>query len=272
MMNNISPREYEQLSAYLDGQLNERDRLRLEARLRTAPELSSALEDLRRTRQLLRSLPPMKAPRSFKLTPQMVGEVRRPRPIFPVFQFASALATLLLVLVLAGDLLGFRFGGAPPMNASQPQVAMQRGATQPTLAAALAATAQAFAPLAPQATSVPGSAEALPLMASPTGTPEPPAAASKVAGTAPEATAGVTGLAAGQTLSTTVSSSPENPPNGMLSAAQPTGEAHMDTAVPSQAPTPQPVFPPVRIAEIVLAFVAVSFGLAAYFLRRSSGV
>lgn len=276
MKNNISPREYEQLSAYLDGQLNERDRSRLEARLRSVPELSSALEDLRQTRTLLRSLPPMKAPRSFKLTPEMVGQTRRTRPIFPVFQFASALATLLLALVLAGDLLGFRFGVSLTANAPQAPVAMQQESAQATQVVEAPATDQAFSQLAAQPTPYPGPAAAAPMMVAPTGTPGL-SESLKTAGVNPATTAEApdttaAGAIANSTiLSDTVPVAPGTPPNGLLGAAPPTTESQRNAvrALPSE---PQPVFPPVRIAEILLAVAAVSFGLTAYLLRRSSGI
>jgi anti-sigma factor RsiW len=106
----ISPRDVQLLSEFMDGQLPEAKKARLEARLKSDQELQAALEELRQTRALLRSLPRMQAPRNFSLTPQMVGRKTEPaRPLrrwMPVFQFSGVLASLLLVLVLAGDLLG----------------------------------------------------------------------------------------------------------------------------------------------------------------------
>jgi anti-sigma factor RsiW len=67
MKGKISARDYELLSAYLDKQLSARERARLETRLRTTPELHSALEDLHKTHLLLRSLPRPRRPRSFVL-------------------------------------------------------------------------------------------------------------------------------------------------------------------------------------------------------------
>ena len=78
MTKNISMREWEALSAYLDGQLPAKERTRLETQLNQAPELRSALEDLRRTRSVLRSQPKVRAPRNFTLTPEMAGLGARP--------------------------------------------------------------------------------------------------------------------------------------------------------------------------------------------------
>ncbi len=103
----LSARDDEILSAYLDGQLNSKERARLEARLNTTPILQATLDDLQKTRLLLRSLPRPRRPRSFTLTPQMVTSRQpQPKPLFPAFSFASAVSSLLLVLVLLGDFLG----------------------------------------------------------------------------------------------------------------------------------------------------------------------
>src|SRR6201999_2324225 len=98
MMNQISPRDLEQLSAYLDGQLPQADSARLETRIKTDPELRSVYENLRQARSLLRQLPARRAPRNFRLTPKMAG-VKPPLPrAFPVFRLASVLAGILFFL------------------------------------------------------------------------------------------------------------------------------------------------------------------------------
>ena len=112
MIKQLSPRDWEILSAYLDRQLKPKEVAALEIRLSADPDLSGALGELQRTRDALRSLPRLRAPRNFTLTPQMVGQsvAWRPRAasrLAPVFGFASALAAFLLILVVVGDLLGF---------------------------------------------------------------------------------------------------------------------------------------------------------------------
>ena len=88
-------RDTELLSAYLDGELKLSDLTKLEARLKTDPELASVLNDIRATRALLRKLPPRKAPRNFTLTRKMVGQ-NPPLPrTYPIFRLATVVATLL---------------------------------------------------------------------------------------------------------------------------------------------------------------------------------
>jgi hypothetical protein len=100
----ISPGDLEQLSSFLDNRLNDLDHSRLETRLRHDPALRQELDELRRTRLLLRSLPKRKAPRNFTLTPRIVG-VRPVSPPRPILGLVSAMATLLLIFFLIGDLL-----------------------------------------------------------------------------------------------------------------------------------------------------------------------
>ena len=91
----MNRRDTELLSAYLDGELKPSDLTRLEARLKTDPELASVLSDLRATRTLLRKLPSRKAPRNFTLTRKMVGQ-NPPLPrTYPIFRWATMAATLL---------------------------------------------------------------------------------------------------------------------------------------------------------------------------------
>lgn len=100
----ISPHDLELLSAYLDHQLPPDQQARLETRLQQEPDLQSEYEALRRVQRMVRSLPRRRAPRNFTLTPAMVGV--RPRPAARLgWGWVSALATVLLLLVLIGDLV-----------------------------------------------------------------------------------------------------------------------------------------------------------------------
>lgn len=106
----ISTRDYEQLSAYIDGQLTPGERRKLEERLSARTDLKLALEEINRTRSMIRTAPRRRAPRNFTLTPAMVGNFQPGRRsififnLFPALSFASALATLALVAALVLDL------------------------------------------------------------------------------------------------------------------------------------------------------------------------
>ena len=102
----MNRRDTEQLSAYLDGELKPSDSTKLEARLKTDPELASVLNDIRATRTLLRKLPSRKAPRNFTLTRKMVGQ-NPPLPrTYPIFRFATAVATLLFIFSIGVNSFG----------------------------------------------------------------------------------------------------------------------------------------------------------------------
>lgn len=110
-MNGI--RDIEKLSAYLDGQLSPSDSIKLEARLKTDPELASAYNDIRFARGILRKLPARKAPRNFMLTRKMVG-LKPPLPrTYSFFRFSSAFATLLLMFTFAFNAISPRLAVVP---------------------------------------------------------------------------------------------------------------------------------------------------------------
>ena len=69
----------ERLSAYLDGELSETERVALEAHLPTCEQCQGELAGLRQTRALLRALPTPALPRAFTLPAQPTLAERRQR-------------------------------------------------------------------------------------------------------------------------------------------------------------------------------------------------
>ena len=136
-------RRDELLSAYLDDQLSAGERVRLEAQLATDPALRAELGALRHTVALVRDLPPVSIPRNFILPQKMETMVAaRPRPIpsarprrawaAPFLTAATAIVSLLFVVVLAGDLLlsgagrrAFAPMAEPPQAALAPSLLSQ---------------------------------------------------------------------------------------------------------------------------------------------------
>lgn len=118
-VNRISPEDLMALSAYLDGALDPPERSSLERRLATEPLLRAELDSLRDTVNLVKSLPRLKAPRDFTLTPVMLAQMsggsnisHNPKIIrlarFNRWQVAS-IATLAasILLVFIGLFAGF---------------------------------------------------------------------------------------------------------------------------------------------------------------------
>lgn len=116
-MTQPSFRDVENLTAYLDGQLNSAHRQRLESRLGSEPELKATLDALRESRAVLRRLPQRRAPRNFTLTPKMAG-IKPPLPrAYPVFRFASVVAAFLFFFAYATNFLprlSLTLGAAAP--------------------------------------------------------------------------------------------------------------------------------------------------------------
>jgi anti-sigma factor RsiW len=204
----------ESLSAYIDGELTPRERTRVEQHLKECPACAEDLRTLRQTVALLKELPVIPAPRSFAVRPR----VARVRPAvapsawgYGLLKGATAIAALLFVLLIGGDLALHTFGGttvswapaapapeaamAPPYQADmeaaveeapmlgQDKETAEPQATPPENAQEVAATAPAEPPAAfemAEATATP------PLGvggAPPEGSPEPPSGGGPVEGT-----------------------------------------------------------------------------------------
>jgi anti-sigma factor RsiW len=101
-MKDLKERDLKQLSAYLDGELNPKDASRLETRLEKEPLLRKALSELDKTRKLIGSLPEIRPPRSFALTPEMVGTSKK-RSLYPLFRFATVVAVVAFAVLVGMD-------------------------------------------------------------------------------------------------------------------------------------------------------------------------
>lgn len=106
-LNKLRRRDLEKLSAYLDGQLSESDAHRVESRIQTDAMLRMALQELANTRKMVSELPSVRPPRNFTLTPEMAG-IRREVKLFPVFRFATVIATAAFAVLVGADALFLR--------------------------------------------------------------------------------------------------------------------------------------------------------------------
>lgn len=100
----LSANEWQLLSAYLDGQASPGERIQIEKRLASEDAFRQALQSLRQTRTVIRSMPRRRVPRNFTLTPEMVAVRRMPR-IFPVLRFSSAFAAIAACILFGVQLL-----------------------------------------------------------------------------------------------------------------------------------------------------------------------
>lgn len=118
----------QRLSSYIDGQLSEQERERVQVHLRACPDCREQLRILRWTKDLSRQMPVMPVPRSFiireadlEARPAAAGWPRL-LPSLAGLQTAAAIVAVLLVLVVAGDLW---MGGGVPIDQPAPMLSMK---------------------------------------------------------------------------------------------------------------------------------------------------
>ena len=154
----VSDRDLELLSTYLDGRLNQKDQARLETRLQKDPELREVYEQLHRTRAVLRSLPRMRAPRNYTLSPRMVPARTVMPQSYPILRLVTALASFLLIFALLGDFFVFRTADQVSQTAERAVEAPAAVMEAPLMAAPEATASQEATEM--QAMEAPGSTEA----------------------------------------------------------------------------------------------------------------
>ncbi len=103
------PIDDELLSAWLDGRVSPAERATVDAALAADPAARARATDLRATVALLRGLPQPAPRRTFILTPQQGAAIRPARAawitrLFPAVSAASAVAAVLCIALVAGDL------------------------------------------------------------------------------------------------------------------------------------------------------------------------
>jgi len=104
----------EMLSAYLDGELSPKEQARVQKHLAQCAHCARNLHTLHQTVALLGQLPPVAVPRSFAIRPVQVAQRPSVLPVRRTYAYlraATVLATVVLAMVLAGDV--FLTGLAP---------------------------------------------------------------------------------------------------------------------------------------------------------------
>jgi len=257
-------RAEELFSPYIDGQVTAEEKEFLERYLADHREAREKFEMLKTAVQLTRSLPPLKAPRSFVLPRSMA---RRPGPalrLYPAMRLATVAAMALFAFALAGDLVTSSrlVSTAPPASVPLSAKAMATAAPeQPSPAAAAELPAEAPAP-ATTATPIAAptqaatAREAATSAGAPEATPQPPAAAGAAAPT--ESALSQSDAARAADFAAT----PE------ATAAQ--SDVAMQ-ASESQTASPAPVAQPIdalRLAVIGLAGLSLALGATTLIVRR----
>jgi hypothetical protein len=120
MTETLSRKDYLILSAYLDGELSQSDLQRVEKRLLTDQLFKRTSEELAYTKHMLRSMPKLRAPRNFMLTPERVKKSAKRQLFQPAWGLVSAVSTFLLLVIFAGTSLLPRLG---VLRAAAPEMA-----------------------------------------------------------------------------------------------------------------------------------------------------
>lgn len=284
-LSQLPPRDLEELSAYLDGQLPAQAQAKFEARLRQDTTLQRAARELRATVDLVGSLPQVPPPRRFTLTPEMVG-IKPRAPSYPLFRLATAVATLGFLVTVGVDALS-RATPASVMRAAAPQQAPS------VLSEALASPAIGQAPSAETQASLTALAP-VQLFGLPAETPTPPMMEKGpigLGGGAPTATLSPEEItlqaaapqAAGPGLPPAAcpdcTPSPAPTLGSVADQAQRSELAATEEGIAAAAPTEAPFVPkggaagvpPLRLAEIALAALVVVLGGLTLWLRRRPG-
>lgn len=142
----------EQLSAYLDGELNARQASAIERHLADCVACSTLLEELRSAKSMLAALPRETPRRSFVLGPEHARQPAPSRaPRRPALAFAPAIALTVLVALLVVDLGSFTSNSASRPHDSG-AVASKAAESQAVAGGAVTAPAvEGFVPETPNA-------------------------------------------------------------------------------------------------------------------------
>jgi hypothetical protein len=119
----ISPRDWVQLSAYLDGELSRRDQIQLEKRMKVNPGLQAALEELKVSKIILSKTPQLPVPRNFTLSQAQIG-IKTRQPVYRKYSLAAAVMSFVFIGVLILDFGGIFMGRtfAPAMAPKSQEV------------------------------------------------------------------------------------------------------------------------------------------------------
>jgi hypothetical protein len=127
MKDQLTTRDYELLSAYLDDQLSDSEGALLESRLKTDTALRSELHEISKTRLLLQSLPRLRAPRNYYIQAEAI-QTRPNLRLAPIFGIVSAVASVLLAIVIFSST--FFSSSAPVAMAPAPELPLETTTVQ----------------------------------------------------------------------------------------------------------------------------------------------
>ncbi|GEM_PF-5003278 len=241
----------ELLSAYLDGQVSPAERAAVDAVIAADPAVRAHVADLRATVTLLRALPQPALRRTFILTPEQAAAIRPARMawltrLFPTVAAISAVAAVLCLVLIGGDLATGGFSTNTQITTARPAIESVAAATPTRVALAAAPTA------APAAITAAAIRPAGTTAAAPAATTAPLASAASAANVAAPAPAGAASparssgapaigaaiIAPTATSSVTVAAPPFTPTAGSFATSNGVLPATATLVANAQAPPP----------------------------------
>ena len=225
----------EQLSAHLDGELDEPDAAAVTEALEADPALGTRLNELAAVRDALGSLGELRAPRPFTLEAPSTAGRSAPGRFELVFRMGAVAAAVAFAVVLAGDFAGLGGEGVEGWGISRP--GFGGGQSEQAGDAPQAAAPAAFQAVATAAPGTPVAAQAEQAAATPTAaaTAAVTAAATSVAAAAPTVAAAA-GADEGQ-------ASPAPTIDSRTAARTRDSEESATPAAAAKAPTPAAAAP-----------------------------
>ncbi len=109
MSKSLSFKDYQLLSAYMDGQLSTREKARVESMLAGDPDFKLAHDEFSRLKKMMKAMPQVKAPRNFTLSAAVAPQ--KPQRFFlaPALNYAALVTAILFVFLFAGSRLALPF-------------------------------------------------------------------------------------------------------------------------------------------------------------------
>lgn len=135
MTTSLTLKDYLLISSYLDGQLSATEIAEVEKRLKVDADLKQTLRELKYTKRMLASMPVVKAPHNFLLTPDKVKKTSKRQWFQPAWGMVSAFSTLVLLVAFISTRMSFSLGAmsaAPEESIADSYVAMESAVVEST--------------------------------------------------------------------------------------------------------------------------------------------
>jgi len=122
MSRSLSFKDYQLLSAYMDGRTSTREKARVEAMLAADADFQTTYNEFSRLKRMMKAVPSVKAPRNFTLSATVAPQKPQRFLLAPALNYAALVTAILFVFLFAGS----RFWGTSfaAKQAEAPQAMM----------------------------------------------------------------------------------------------------------------------------------------------------